>query len=749
MIKNLVIVESPAKAKIIKKYLNENDKLKKFGKFNVIASFGHIRDLDSKNGIDIKNNFKPNYVLIKNNFNNNSGANMKNDAIKNLDTNIKNVVKNKGTIWLAADMDREGEAIAWHIKQHFNIKNSKRITFNEITKEAIENAVLNPRKIDNDLVDAQQARRFIDRIVGFSITPILWKKFNTPNSLSAGRVQSATLKIIIDKENEIQKFKTKSYYTASGNFKIDKYDIDDAKYQKNDSLHKFDNDKSAYKFLKDLNPDYSLDNIKVSNKSSKPPPPFITSSLQQTASGELKMSIKQVMGSAQILYEAGLITYMRTDSYNLSNDFLKKLEKYIVSTYTEDYLDIKQFGKKSKNSQEAHEAIRPTNINKKPSDITISGKLQSKEKKLYDIIWKRTVASQMKSAKYYEVKICIKNSNFKKNECFLGKFKIYYFEGYMIVYGEKSNSNFNIQKYQDDIKSKSSKLKMLEVNAKQTWETPPPRYSESSIVKVLEKEGIGRPSTYSSILGKLYDKRYVEKKDIVGDEKEYIHFKLVKRKIITEKIKRPIIDEKSKLVPTDTGSIINDFMIKNFSNIVDVNFTSNIEEDFDKIAEGKKKLLNVMNNFYGDFDKNINKVNQQVKSNVKKNDKVKLESYQNKIKYNNKEYSIVVARYGPVITFKNNDQDKINYISLVPYLKATNKSIEDIVKSDVKLLTNLPFKIGKHNNNDVVLKYGRYGFYLSNGNQNASIFKQYIPFVINNDFDKIMDNIKNKNIKFK
>tara|TARA_Y100001970_G_scaffold292480_1_gene433937 strand:- start:5746 stop:7971 length:2226 start_codon:yes stop_codon:yes gene_type:complete len=741
MTKNLVIVESPAKAKIIKKYLNEADELKKLGSFNVIASFGHIRDLDKKNGIDIQDKFKPNYILIENDFTAKS--------IKNLKDNIKK----SDTIWLAADMDREGEAIAWHIKEHFKLKKPKRITFNEITKDAITTAVLNPRNIDSDLVDAQQARRFIDRIVGFHITPLLWKKFNTSTSLSAGRVQSATLKIIIDKETEIQQFKTSSYYTVSGNFKIDKYDIDDAKYEVNDSLHKFKTDKEVLKFLKKLTKEYSLDDVKTSNKSSKAPPPFITSSLQQTASGELKMSIKQVMGVAQALYEAGLITYMRTDSYNLSDDFLKKVEKHIKDNYNtkdKDYLNITRAGKKSKNSQEAHEAIRPTNINLKPEDVKTSGKIKAEHKKLYALIWKRTIASQMKPAKYYEVKICIKNSSFSKNECFVGKFKIYYFEGYMIVYGEKSNSNFNLDKYVEDIKSNSKKLKMIEINARNTWSTPPARFSEASIVKVLEKEGIGRPSTYSSILGKLYDKRYIEKKDMLGEEKEYVHFKLSsKGKISEEKVKKNITDEKSKLVPNDVGIIINKFMMKNFPDIVDVNFTSDLEEDFDKIAEGNKKFLSVMNKFYEEFSKNINDVKKQVETNAKKNNKVKIESYENKIKTNNIEYTIRIAKYGPVISFKNNEDEKTKYISLVPYLKATNKDIEDIKKKDIKLLTALPSSIGKYNNNDVILKYARYGFYLSNGNKNASIFKQYIPLILNNEFNEIMKLIRKETIKFK
>ena len=753
MTDNLVIVESPAKAKIIKNYLNKTEELKKFGKFNVIASFGHIRDLDKKNGIEIENDFKPNYVLIQNEYTEKSYK------------KLKESIDKSDTIWLAADLDREGEAIAWHIKDHFNFKKNKkkvkRITFNEITQEAIKNAVLNPRKIDKDLVDAQQARRFIDRIVGFEMTSILWKKFNTSTPLSAGRVQSATLNIIIQREKEIGKFKTSSYYTVNGDFKIEgkgttKYDIEGAKYEKNDSLYKFKNQKEVESFLKGLTLKYSLDNIKVSNKSNKAPPPFITSSLQQTASGELKMSIRQVMGVAQGLYEAGHITYMRTDSYNLSTDFLNKVEKHIKENYNTkdvDYLNINKFSKKSKNSQEAHEAIRPSNINLKPGDLKITGKIKQEHKKLYELIWKRTIASQMKPAKYYEVKICIKNSSFNKSECFLGKFKIYHFEGYMIVYGEKSKHNFDIDKYVEDIKSNSKELKMVVINARNTWAVPTPRYSEASIVKVLEKDGIGRPSTYSSILSKLYDKRFIEKKDVLGEEKEYIHYVVnSKNKIKQEKIKKNITDEKSKLVPSETGIAINDFMIKNFPEIIDSNFTSELEKEFDNIAEGDKKFLPVMKKFYKGFSKNIDSVREKVKSNVKKNKKIKLDSFENKIKVNNVEYIIRIARYGPVIQYSvlnEGGKDEMKYIALTPYLLATNKKIEDVNKKDVDLLISLPKEIGKYKKHPVILKYARYGFYLSNGKKNGSIFKQYINLVLDKNHSAIMGLINKEVIKFK
>ena len=732
---NLVIVESPAKANTIKKYLNSIEELKKYGDFHVIASYGHIRDLEKKNkGIDIKNDFKPNYKLIVNDYST--------KTIKNLKENIKN----SKTIWLASDLDREGEAIAWHIKEHFNLKNYNRIVFNEITKGALKHAILNPRKIDMNLVDAQQARRFIDRIVGFDITPMLWKQFDTSTTLSAGRVQSAALNIIINKEKDIKKFKTNSYYTSFGNFKIDKYDINDAKYKVNDNIFKFNNNKEALSFLKKLKSTYSLSDINTSNKSNKPPPPFITSSLQQTASGQLRQSIKQVMALAQTLYESGHITYMRTDSYNLSNNILSDIKSFITDNYGNDYINIKNYTKKSKNSQEAHEAIRPTKITLKPDDLKLGGKIKKEHQKLYGLIWKRTLASQMTPSKYHEITMCITNSVFNNNQCFLGMYKIFYFDGYLKLYGEKVNSNFNLDKYINDISNLKKSLKMITIHSKNTWSIPPPRFSESTIVKVLEKEGVGRPSTYSSILSKLYDKRYIEKKDILGEVKEYINYTLFPNDSIKDiKIKKNLSDEKSKLVPSDIGNQINNFMLKNFKSIIDVNFTSDIENNFDKIAEGDKNLLNTMNKFYKNFSVLTKAVNIENKS------KVKLDSYSTNLNVNKIEYTIRIAKYGPVIQYSEMVDDKENkkYISLVPYLKETNKEIEDINKKDIKLITSLPLNIGKIKGKDVILKYARYGFYLSMGNKNGSIYKKYIPLVLNKNHDEIIDLIKKDSIKFK
>lgn len=736
---NLVIVESHAKTKIIKKYLNSLNK----GHFEVIASFGHIRDLDKKNGngigIDINNGFKPIYITIND------------EKSKKALENLGKSIKNSNTIWLAADLDREGEAIAWHIKEHFKLKKYKRIVFNEITKDALKNAIENPTTIDMNLVDAQQSRRFLDRIVGFQITPLLWNRFNTNIVLSAGRVQSATLNIIIDKENEILKHKSESYYTLSGNFKLDKYNIEDAKYTVNDKIEKINNETNLLNFMKRLTNKYEIEDIKKSDKTQKAPLPFITSTLQQVASGELKKSIKQIMKLSQDLYEAGLITYMRTDSYNLSDIFVSKTEKYIISKYGKEYYGGKRIIKKSKNSQEAHEAIRPTNVDKTVNDIKSTSKITNDHKRLYNLIWNRTVASLMNPARFYEISICIKNSIFNKNQCFMGKFKIYYFEGYMILYNEKVNKNIDINRYMEDLNRSKSKLKMINIEGKNTWTVPPPHYSEATIVKVLEKGGIGRPSTYSSILSKLYEKKYIEKKDLVGIEKKYKNYTLLpNNKILKNEIIKHLIDEKSKLVPTDIGQEVNKFIKDNFKDIINIEFTSNVEKNLDEIAKGKKTLNQVMNTFYKDFSKSIkdakNKLPKNTKGNINTSKKIKLETYSNNFKINNVEYIVRIAKYGPVIQFKNNEKN--SYISLVPYLKNTGKSIEDINKKDINLLISLPKVIGKYKNKDVKLLYARYGFYLENNGKNATVFKQYVNNVINEDYDNIIKLIKNEKIKF-
>ena len=759
-IKNLIIVESPAKKNTIEKYLNNNKELvKKYGLFVVIASFGHIRELDKKNdghiknGIDIKNGFKGKYIIkTENNF-------------KTRFDNLKNHIKKAENIWLASDLDREGAAIAWHIKDEFKLKNYKRIIFNEITSEALSNAILNPTKINMNMVDSQQARRFIDRIVGFDITGLLWKEYNTNMKLSTGRVQSACLNIIINKEKSIKSHKSELYYSLIGNFVIEDYDIEDAKYCIDKKINKFTSREKMLTFLKNLDKKFKLESVDYKIKKESPPLPFITSTLQQTASSQLKMSIKQVMSLAQELYEGGFITYMRTDCYNLSSDFQTKCLKFIKEEYGDKYVGSYKSNKKSKGAQEAHEAIRVTKLNVNYNNIK-GNKLTEKHKRLYDLIWKRSVGTLMSPAEYYNIDISIKDSKFKKNESFIGNFKSYLFDGYLKLYGLKIDKKFNIDEYINKIKKNYKLLDYVNLIAHHTWSTPPARYSEATIVKELEKNGIGRPSTYSGILSKLEEKNYYEKKDIDGELKQYEHFHMLNNKYKNNKLKsifnklksnsvksytkdlysyqeeRTITSEKSRLVPTDIGIEINNYMLKNFPLIVDVNFTSTIENELDLIANGDKEFLNVMNKFYKNFEKMINEAKLKQTKNKKK-----LETYEKSFDINNKEVILRIAKYGPVIQYELNN--KKNYISLIAFLKNTNKTIEEVNINDVKLLISLPLKIGKKDNKDVELLYGRYGFYLKNDNKTASVFKQYNQLVINYQFSEIMKLINEDKIKFK
>ena len=759
-IKNLIIVESPAKKNTIEKYLNNNKELvKKYGLFVVIASFGHIRELDKKNdghiknGIDIKNGFKGKYIIkTENNF-------------KTRFDNLKNHIRKAENIWLASDLDREGAAIAWHIKDEFKLKNYKRIIFNEITSEALSNAILNPTKINMNMVDSQQARRFIDRIVGFDITGLLWKEYNTNMKLSTGRVQSACLNIIINKEKSIKSHKSELYYSLIGNFVIEDYDIEDAKYCIDKKINKFTSKEKMLTFLKNLDKKFKLESVDYKIKKESPPLPFITSTLQQTASSQLKMSIKQVMSLAQELYEGGFITYMRTDCYNLSSDFQTKCLKFIKEEYGDKYVGSYKSNKKSKGAQEAHEAIRVTKLNVNYNNIK-GNKLTDKHKRLYDLIWKRSVGTLMSPAEYYNIDISIKDSKFKKNESFIGNFKSYLFDGYLKLYGLKIDKKFNIDEYINKIKKNYKLLDYVNLIAHHTWSTPPARYSEATIVKELEKNGIGRPSTYSGILSKLEEKNYYEKKDIDGELKQYEHFHMLNNKYKNNKLKsifnklksnsvksytkdlysyqeeRTITSEKSRLVPTDIGIEINNYMLKNFPLIVDVNFTSTIENELDLIANGDKEFLNVMNKFYKKFEKMINEAKLKQTKNKKK-----LETYEKSFNINNKEIILRIAKYGPVIQYELNN--KKNYISLIAFLKNTNKTIEEVNINDVKLLMSLPLKIGKKNNKDVELLYGRYGFYLKNDNKTASVFKQYNQLVINYQFTEIMKLINEDKIKFK
>ena len=707
-VRNLVIVESGAKAKTISKYLNTPQIVEKHGKFNVIASNGHIRDLaktvDNKLGFNV-DTFTPVYTVISS----------KSKVIRNLKDNIKS----HDVIWLAADQDREGEAIAWHIKDYYKLTNYKRITFNEITQSAIKNAIDNHRDIDYNIVDAQQCRRILDRLVGFKLTELLWKLFNSSTTLSAGRVQSVVLKIIIDKELQIKEHKSLSYWKIEGDFVLDGYAISCDLYE-NDKIYKITESKSIERFFKSLSDKYAVDKKSTDLKRTnvKPDLPFITSTLQQSAHN-IGFSLSKTMKIAQELYEAGHITYMRTDSFNLSQDAMNKIEKYITNTFGSSYFKNNNHNakSKSKNSQEAHEAIRPTNIQK---DIP---KLTKDQKLLYDLIFKRTIASQIAYASYEELLVCLVNSGLSNKFRFIGKIKVLVYEGYLIVYGEKPKPSIEKRK---QIIQNTRDITQKHIIAKNVHSVPPQRYNESSIIKCLEKLGIGRPSTYANMLTKLFERQFIVKKDDIGNKKIYIDYSFQKNKITVKKEERDHYSEKNKLTPTDSGNQVCEYLCKYFPKLIDVDFTNLMESDLDKIADSEKTMTHVLKTFYDPFIK----THYDVIKSITRGSKNVLNSYQHDHVINNNTYVIRTARFGPVI-----QKDKL-FIDLKPYLNDTNKNIEEIDISDVKFLISIPRKISK----DMELNYGRYGFYIKfsdDSKKTYRIYKQFIPNLLKNDYSFI------------
>jgi DNA topoisomerase I len=707
-IKNLIIVESPAKAKTITKYLNASKALRHLGKFSVMASMGHIRDLKNRElSVDVENDFATHYEVLK-------------DKVK-LVEELKQKAKMVENVYLAADYDREGEAISEHIRETLGLKKYYRITFTEITPKALEKAILSPRLIDDNLVDAQETRRVLDRLVGFKISPLLWKKYNANKiHLSAGRVQSAVLHIIREREEEIKNFNTDKYWYFNGNFNLqmdeELHRLEDVKLYDTDRVFKIDNDLSSVKsYLSQITNKFYITDLKSRLLKQNPDLPFITSTLQQEAYSKHGFPLKRTMALAQDLYEKGYITYMRTDSYNISDDFKKDAEQYILQVYGDQYYEsVQKKTKTSKNAQEAHEAIRPTNVNN--TTITELG-FTIDHKKLYDLIWKRTVAYFMKAVIYDELEIRIHDKGLPRSAYFQSSFKKVKFNGFMILYGVK-NEIYNFEKYINTIKQKNYSITCLSILARNTWTSPPARYSEASIIKTLENESIGRPSTFATILTKLFEKHYVIKSDVRGVDKDVVHVLYEPSKPIIEKKEVITIGhERSKLVPSDIGIEIDKFMENNFNYIIDRKFTATMEEDLDKIAEGSVTKSDVLSMFWKTFGTDVERV-----ENVKKSEKVKIAAEQLNYTINGINYIIRLSKFGPVIQYKphqNAEQDK--YIDIKAYLKYTNKSYTNVSKEDVVFLTNLPRKIATINGHDLILTAGPYGLYFKYNDENVKI----------------------------
>ncbi len=628
MAENLLIVESPAKASTIKKYLGKN--------FEVKSSFGHIRDLSKKNfGVDVKNDFKPSYVLDP----------KKSKVIKEL----KDAVKNAKTVWLASDEDREGEAIAWHLAQVLKLKeeNSKRIVFNEITKKAVTKAIEHPRTINQDIVNAQQARRILDRLVGFELSQLLWKKVKS--SLSAGRVQSVAVRFLVDREREIIKFEAAASFKVVAIFTF----IDDKGKKvsfKAVLKQKLKDKKTALKFVNTcLKSEFEISSVETKPSKRSPLPPFTTSTLQQEASRKFGFSVAQTMTVAQKLYEAGKITYMRTDSVNLSNDAIANNKELILEKFGKKYLKIRKFKTTAKGAQEAHEAIRPSSMVRKASS-------DRNQQKLYELIFNRTLASQMADAIFDKTNVTIDISN--SPEQFVAKGEVLKFDGFLKAYNYLDEDN---KKEKTEILpplKEKQKLDIDTLTATERFTHHPARYTEASLVKKLEELGIGRPSTYAPIISTIQKRGYVVKESRDGVKRNYNEIVLKNGKITESKKSEIANAEKKKLFPTDIGMVVNDFLSEHFDKIMDYNFTANVEKDFDKIANGKIIWHKMLGKFYTDFHKVVESTTENAERNA--GERVLGEDPKTKRKV-----VVRIAKYGPVVQLgQTEDKEKPQYASL-------------------------------------------------------------------------------------
>lgn len=649
MAKNLVIVESPAKANTIKNYLGKD--------FEVKSSFGHVRDLPkNKIGVVIEKNYKPEYEVSPDK--------------KKLVKELKDLTQKAETVWLATDEDREGEAIAWHLYEVLGLskKDCKRITFHEITKNAIQKAVETPREIDYDLVNAQQARRILDRLVGYELSELLWKKVK--GAMSAGRVQSVAVKLVVEREEEINNFKTESFYKISALFEFTNKENKKAQL-KAEIASKIDSEKKALEILeKFMTSFFEVSDIKQKDSIRKPSAPFTTSTLQQEANRKLGYSVSRTMQLAQSLYEAGKITYMRTDSTNLSDDALGKCKSFITNNFGENYLKIRQYKTKTKNAQEAHEAIRPTEMK-----LNVTG--ESAEQKLYELIFYRTLASQMADAVFEKTTITIKASNVEQN--LSSSAEIIKFDGFLKIYNFTDLDNEDEAEQIIPALTVGQKLTLIKANALQKYTNPPYRFNEASIVSKLEELGIGRPSTYASIISTIIKHKYVEKAEIKGSEVPVKEYEL-KGNNITKKEKTDFLGkEKNKFKPTDVGVIVTGFLNEHFKNIVDFNFTAKVEEDFDDIANGEKEWQKIIDIFYKDFHGNISHT-------LETADKVTGERFLGIEPESGKKIFVKLAKYGPVVQLGEvSDDDKPEFVSLGKELSLGTVTLEqalELIHSD-------------------------------------------------------------------
>lgn len=690
MSKNLVIVESPAKAKTIEKFLGKD--------YQVKSSFGHVRDLPKKDlSIDVENNFAPTYEISSD----------KKKIIKEL----ADLSKNAELVWLASDEDREGEAIAWHLAETLKLKEDKtrRIVFHEITKPAIEHAIENPRSIDQNLVNAQQARRVLDRLVGYELSPVLWRKVKP--SISAGRVQSVAVRLVVEREEDIRNFKQDTYYKVVGYFQVENNfgsGVIPAELSK-----RFETKQEAIDFLQNtIGAAFTVHGIEKKPGKKSPAPPFTTSTLQQEASRKLGFSVSKTMMVAQQLYENGQITYMRTDSVNLSSLAINTAKEAITSQYGKEYSQVRQYKTKTKGAQEAHEAIRPTYI----TNTEIEG--TQDQKKLYALIWKRTVASQMSDAKLEKTSIRI---NISDNPLyFTATGEVIIFDGFLKVYHESTDDD------KGDEQSgllppvvQGEQLEPKEITATQRFTQPPARYTEASLVKKMEELGIGRPSTYAPTISTIIKRDYVQKIPREATVREYDFIQL-KGKSLKEQIKKESVGaEKDKLSPTDMGILVNTFLMEYFGEIMDYNFTANVEKEFDEIAEGNMDWTAMMERFYGPFHKTV--VNA-----IETSQHVKGERQLGSDPVSGKPVVAKMGRFGSVIQIGTaDDAEKPRYASL-----RKGQNIDTISLEDALELFKLPRIIGSKDDKELVAAIGRFGPYVRFDGKFYSLGKTYDPLTI-------------------
>ena len=689
MPKNLVIVESATKAKTIEKILGQD--------FKVVSCVGHISDLPVKElGVDVENDFKPKYII----------PTEKKPVIKDL----KKYVSESDKVWLASDEDREGEAIAWHLYENLNLTNKDydRIVFHEITKNAILAALDSPREINYNLVNAQQARRVLDRLVGYELSPVLWRKVKT--GLSAGRVQSVSVRLIVEKEREIKNFLTNSTYKSIGTFKNSS-----GVNLKAELNNKFDSAEEVKAFLqKNINSTYTVSNVEKKPAKKSPTPPFTTSTLQQEASRKLGFGVTRTMSTAQKLYEAGLITYMRTDSVTISEEAKSSILSKIESKYGDNYVNLRNYKNKNKSAQEAHEAVRPTDIS--VEDISSDYDQQ----RLYQLIWRRTISSQMSDAQIERTVVNIESNSF--DEIFIARGEVIKFDGFLRVYNEGTDDEMQEEKGTLPQLNVNENLDLINIISRESFSRPPSRYTEASLVKKLEELGIGRPATYATTISTIQNRGYVSKGDNEGQERTYKSIELRNGDIIESTSTEKTGSNKGKLVPTDIGIIVNDFLVDNFNNILDYGFTAEVEKSFDKIAEGNQNWTDIIKQFYTDFHTNVNIVKdtaeRQSGEKILGDDPV-----------SGRVVKVRLGKFGPIAQIGTvDDEDKPIFASLT-----TEQQLDTITLDEALELFKFPKEIGTYKGEIVTVNNGRYGPYLKYSSKSISIPKEIDPHSVDID----------------